>query len=60
MTFSPEMQKPACVARKRGSRSFVVIRFSIEVERLLDAGIVVVMQGHYVAKGKATGKSVRA
>jgi hypothetical protein len=54
------MQKPACVARKRGSRSFVVIRFSIEVERLLDAGIVVVMQGHYVAKGKATGKSVRA
>jgi len=34
--------------------------FSIEVERLIDAGNVVVMQGHYVAKGKATGKSVRA
>jgi hypothetical protein len=34
--------------------------FSIDVERLLDAGNVVVMQGHYVAKGKATGKSVRA
>lgn len=34
--------------------------FSIDVERLYDAGNVVVMQGHYVAKGKATGKSVRA
>lgn len=34
--------------------------FSIDIERLLDAGNVVVMQGHYVAKGKATGKSVRA
>ena len=34
--------------------------FSIDVERLIDAGNVVVMQGHYVAKGKATGKSVRA
>ena len=34
--------------------------FSIDVERLLDAGNVVVMQGHYVGKGKATGKSVRA
>jgi len=34
--------------------------FSIDVERLLDAGNVIVMQGHYVAKGKATGKSVRA
>jgi uncharacterized protein len=34
--------------------------FSIEVERLIDAGNVVVMQGHCVAKGKATGKSVRA
>jgi len=34
--------------------------FSIDVERLVDAGNVVVMQGHYVAKGKATGKSVRA
>ncbi len=32
--------------------------FSIDVERLIDAGNVVVMQGHYVAKGK--GKSVRA
>ena len=28
--------------------------------RLIDAGNVVVMQGHYVGKGKATGKSVRA
>jgi ketosteroid isomerase-like protein len=34
--------------------------FSIDVERLIDAGNVVVMQGAYVAKGKATGKSVRA
>jgi ketosteroid isomerase-like protein len=34
--------------------------FSIEIERLIDAGNVVVMQGHYVGKGKATGKSVRA
>lgn len=34
--------------------------FSVEVERLIDAGNVVVMQGHYGAKGKATGKSVRA
>jgi uncharacterized protein len=34
--------------------------FSIDAERLLDAGNVVVMQGHYVAKGKGTGKSVRA
>ncbi|MEI9951667.1 MAG: nuclear transport factor 2 family protein [Pseudomonadota bacterium] len=34
--------------------------FSIDTERLLDAGNVVVMQGHYVAKGKATGKGVRA
>ncbi len=34
--------------------------FSIDVERLTDAGNVVVMQGHYVGKGKATGKSVRA
>ena len=34
--------------------------FSIDVERLVDAGNLVVMQGHYVAKGKATGKSVRA
>jgi hypothetical protein len=34
--------------------------FSIDVERLIDAGNVVVMQGHYVAKGKETGKSVRA
>lgn len=34
--------------------------FSIDVERLLDAGTVVVMQGYCVAKGKATGKSVRA
>jgi ketosteroid isomerase-like protein len=34
--------------------------FSVEVERLVDGGKVIVMQGHYVAKGKATGKSVRA
>ena len=34
--------------------------FTIDVERLIDGGNVVVMQGHYVAKGKATGKSVRA
>jgi uncharacterized protein len=34
--------------------------FSIDVERLIDAGNVVVMQGHYVGKGKATGESVRA
>ena len=34
--------------------------FSIDIERLIDGGKVVVMQGHYVAKGKATGKSVRA
>ena len=34
--------------------------FSIDVERLVDAGNVVVMQGHYVAKGKVTGERVRA
>jgi ketosteroid isomerase-like protein len=34
--------------------------FSIDVERLIDAGNVVVKQGHYVAKGKVTGQSVRA
>ena len=34
--------------------------FSVDVERLIDAGNVIVMQGHYVAKGKETGKSVRA
>jgi len=34
--------------------------FSIDIERLIDAGNVVVMQGHYVAKARATGKSVRA
>jgi ketosteroid isomerase-like protein len=34
--------------------------FSIDIERLIDAGNVVVMQGHYVGKGKATGESVRA
>ena len=34
--------------------------FSIDIERLLEAGNVVVMQGHYAAQGKATGKSVRA
>jgi ketosteroid isomerase-like protein len=34
--------------------------FSVDVGRMVDAGNVVVMQGHYVAKGKATGQSVRA
>jgi ketosteroid isomerase-like protein len=34
--------------------------FSIDVDRLIDGGNVVVMQGHYVAKGKHSGKSVRA
>jgi ketosteroid isomerase-like protein len=34
--------------------------FSVDVERLIDGGNVVVMEGHYVAKGKATGRSVRA
>jgi ketosteroid isomerase-like protein len=33
--------------------------FSIDIERLLEAGNVVVMQGHYVARGRATDKSVR-
>jgi ketosteroid isomerase-like protein len=34
--------------------------FSIDVERLIDGGHVVVMQGHYVAKSKQAGKTVRA
>ena len=34
--------------------------FSIDVGRFIDAGNVIVMQGHYVGKGKATGKTVRA
>ena len=34
--------------------------FSIDVGRIIDAGNVVVMEGHYVGKGKATGKSARA
>jgi ketosteroid isomerase-like protein len=34
--------------------------FSVDIERLLESGNVVVMQGHYAARGKATGKSVRA
>ena len=34
--------------------------FSVDVGQLIDAGSVVVMQGHYVARGKATGKGVRA
>jgi ketosteroid isomerase-like protein len=34
--------------------------FSVDVDRLIDAGNLVVMQGYYVAKGKATGQSVRA
>lgn len=33
--------------------------FSVDIERLLESGNVVVMQGHYVAQGKATGKRVR-
>ena len=34
--------------------------FAVDVERLIDGGNVIVMQGHYVTKGKATGKSLRA
>ena len=34
--------------------------FSIDVGRLIEGENVVVMQGHYIGKGKATGKSVRA
>ncbi len=34
--------------------------FSIDIERFIDAGDVIVMQGHYVAKDKATDKTVRA
>lgn len=34
--------------------------FAVDVERLIDGGNMIVMQGHYVTKGKATGKSVRA
>jgi hypothetical protein len=34
--------------------------FSVEIDRLIDAGDVIVMQGRYVAAGKATGKSTRA
>jgi uncharacterized protein len=34
--------------------------YSLDIERLIDAGNVIVMQGHVVAKGKTTGKSVRA
>ena len=34
--------------------------FSVEIERLIDGGNVVLAQCHYVARGKATGKSVRA
>ncbi len=34
--------------------------FAVDVGRLIDAGDVIVMEGHYVAKGKRTGKSVRA
>ena len=33
--------------------------FAVDVERLIDGGRVVVMQGHYAGTGKATGKSVR-
>ena len=34
--------------------------FSVDVERLIDGGNVVLGQCHYVGQGKATGKSVRA
>ncbi len=34
--------------------------FAVEVDRLIDGGKVVVMQGHYVGTGKATGQKVRA
>jgi len=34
--------------------------FSVEIDRLIDAGDIIVTQGHYVATGKATGKSTRA
>jgi ketosteroid isomerase-like protein len=34
--------------------------FAIEVDRIIDGGHVIVMQGHYVGKGKATGKTARA
>lgn len=32
---------------------------NINIERLIDGGNIVVMQGHYEAKSKATGKAVR-
>jgi ketosteroid isomerase-like protein len=34
--------------------------FQIDIERFLDAGDVVIMQGHYEGTGKATGESARA
>ncbi len=34
--------------------------FSVEIDRLIDAGDIIVTQGHYVATGKATDKSMRA
>jgi ketosteroid isomerase-like protein len=33
--------------------------FEIDVDRLIDGGDVVVMQGHYIGKGKATGHDLR-
>jgi len=53
---SPEAVLQNVFARLQGDFE----SFSIDVERLIDAGNVVVMQGHYVGKGKATGKTVRA
>ena len=34
--------------------------FSVEVERFIDGGSVIVMQGQYLATGKGTGKSAGA
>ena len=38
----------------------VYASFSVEIDRLIDAGDVIVMQGRYAAAGKATGKAARA
>jgi ketosteroid isomerase-like protein len=59
--FSGVYQSPQAVLENVFARIPVGFEsFSIDIERLIDAGNVVVMQGHYVAKGKVTGKSVRA
>jgi uncharacterized protein len=34
--------------------------FDVEVDRLIDGGDVVVMQGHYTGKARATGQDMRA